>query len=191
MLSNHNKNHSSFRIIEPKRFQQAQQTPVKLSSQQIPVLSHKNDEYNNNNNSGSSNNVANFNYQYNANISQSRGLNNSFTNSYQMQQQHNQERQPLYKQSSNSIHQFSNTNSNPIHHQYQHHNHQHQNHNHRNRNLSDTDSSYIPGKFIFRNDSFFFNSKIRHFSFFGDFWQLFPNRLQVEFYSHLFISSAY
>lgn len=49
MLSNHNKNASSFRIIEPKQFQQAQQIPIPLA-QQIPILSvnkHHNNSFTN------------------------------------------------------------------------------------------------------------------------------------------------
>lgn len=49
MLSNHHQSSSSFRIIEPKRFQQAQQIPVSMSNQQIPILSMRsNQTYDNN-----------------------------------------------------------------------------------------------------------------------------------------------
>jgi hypothetical protein len=90
MLSNHNKNTSSFRIIEPKQFQQAQQIPLTLS-QQIPILS-----INNMNNTTINNNTSSCNS--NSNLANS----NSFNSKAQQQQ--------------------------------------------RSRNLSDTDSSYIPGK---------------------------------------------
>ena len=156
MLSNHNTTNSSFRIIEPKRFQQAQQMPVKLSSQQIPVLSTKNDD------SYATNNVANFNYPYSAptNNMNARASNN-FSNNYQQQQQQHQQfqteryQQQQQQQSSNNPHQFhpnqqyhqpakQHPNQHHSHHnpsQNQHHPHPH----HRSRNLSDTDSSYIPG----------------------------------------------
>lgn len=39
MISNHNKNMSSFRIIEPKPYQQAQQVQIgQLAQQQIPMI---------------------------------------------------------------------------------------------------------------------------------------------------------
>lgn len=120
MLSNHNKNQSSFRIIEPKQFQQAQQIPVQLSSQQIPILTIKNAS---NNNFTSSSNTLNDLSTNNKNIQ----FHNQYHQHHQQQQQHQ--------------HQAANNQQ-----QYNHHHHHH--HHHRSRNLSDTDSSYIPGKFV-------------------------------------------
>lgn len=41
MLSNHhNQNMSSFRIIEPKPYQQAQQVPLAAAQQQVPIISN-------------------------------------------------------------------------------------------------------------------------------------------------------
>ena len=73
MLSNHNKNTSSFRIIEPKQFQQAQQIPLNLS-QQIPILSINNMNNNNNNNNNKINNNNN-NCNSNGNLANSNSSN--------------------------------------------------------------------------------------------------------------------
>ncbi|RNA00706.1 hypothetical protein BpHYR1_025246 [Brachionus plicatilis] len=47
MISSHNKR-TSFRIIEPKKFHHAQQIPVSLSNQQIPILTLREDNRINN-----------------------------------------------------------------------------------------------------------------------------------------------
>ena len=111
MISNHNKNSSSFRIIEPKKFQHAQQIPVSLSNQQIPILSVR------------------------SNSAVPTHSNFEYSNHHQQQQQ-----QQYYQQ------QYSQQQSQQIKHN-----------NTRVRNLSDTDSSYIPGKHF--NLFFFFQKK--------------------------------
>jgi len=165
MLANHNKNQSSFRIIEPKRFQQAQQIPVKLSSQQIPVLSSSNnlgEDFVVNNSKNLNGSSSSLNFQYST-----LGPN---TNRILNQNNNNNNNNQIYQGQYSSLQQFNASNSGHQHlqqQQYQpfqnqnHHNHHHsqhrqqhsqqqqqhqpQNHN-RTRNLSDTDSSYIPGK---------------------------------------------
>ena len=164
MLANHNKNQSSFRIIEPKRFQQAQQMPVKLSSQQIPVLSSSNnlgEDFVVNNSKNLNGSSSSLNFQYST-----LGPN---TNRILNQNNNNNNNNQIYQGQYSSLQQFNASNSCHQHlqqQQYQpfqnqnHHNHHHsqhrqqhsqqqqhqpQNHN-RTRNLSDTDSSYIPGK---------------------------------------------
>jgi hypothetical protein len=136
MLSNHNKNVSSFRIIEPKQFQQAQQIPIPLA-QQIPILSVKTHNTSMSTNSLPLNSSSSYETTTATSSPQQQhaGYNASAANMHQHHQYNNQYNHHQQQQQ----HQLQ-------HHQQQHHHH----HNHpqyqRTRNLSDTDSSCIPGK---------------------------------------------
>jgi hypothetical protein len=126
MLSNHNKNLSSFRTIEQKQVHRAKQMPINYN-QQEPILSF--------NNSAHTNDI---NCKQNRSISLSSNINAS--NFYHHNQiQYNQHHQ---HQSNHHFNNTYNTNNNINQHYH------HQNHQHRTRNLSDTDSSCIPGKFL-------------------------------------------
>lgn len=121
MISNHNRNNSSFRIIEPKqqsppKFQHAQQTPVNMIQQQIPILS-----VNNNSNSHQSLNSANMYKNVN---NHNGGFNNQM---FLSTSRSNHNIVPINVGHTNSVHYQKNSS--------------------RVRNLSETDSSYIPGKY--------------------------------------------
>ncbi len=128
MISNHNRNNSSFRIIEPKQqsppqYQHAQQTPV-MMQQHIPILSLNNNlqEFNSN-----IYNQNQFNSNSNNNIHQ---INNGLFMSRSNQK---------FQMQNNNHYNNHNGNNNitmPV---------QYQKNSSRIRNLSDTDSSYIPG----------------------------------------------
>ncbi len=135
MISNHNRNNSSFRIIEPKQqpppqFQHAQQTPI-LVQQHIPVLS-----MNNNFQGFQNNNLYNQNFnQFNNNNNNNNIINNHTNNGFFMSQSN----QKFQMQNNNNYNNnINNGISMPV---------QYQKNSSRVRNLSDTDSSYIPGNF--------------------------------------------
>jgi hypothetical protein len=149
MISNHNRTSSSFRIIEPKsmpQYQQAQQMPINMPHQ-IPILTMNNKMSNSNNKSSniSSNSANSLMYLQNNPIlqphhqyQQQQQFISSHHHHHQQQQQQNHYQQPPMLQHHHQM---------PIHHQHnQQQSHSHQQHIHRIRNLSDTDSSYIPGK---------------------------------------------
>ncbi len=125
MLSNHNRANSSFRIIEPKQqsppqYQQAHQSSVNML-QQIPILSMNN----------------------NTMMSQQANFQQSLYSQQQLQQHQYNKSSPFnnstggYYSSSRTSSQQNNNNPNNF----------GQKSGSRVRNMSDTDSSYIPGKF--------------------------------------------
>lgn len=125
MLSNHNRANSSFRIIEPKQqsppqYQQAQQSSVNML-QQIPILSMNHPNNNMDLQVGYQQPNA-FPLQFN----KSSPFNNSTGGYYSSSR--------TSSQNNNHIQNINNPN------------HFVQKANNRVRNLSDTDSSYIPGK---------------------------------------------
>lgn len=127
MISNHNKNMSSFRIIEPKPYQQAQQVQIaQLAQQQIPMIINPSSGQQNGSpialNPGRTTPNGFFVIGNNPNMLQQSSV--SISNSFSQQ------------------HPYQNGGYNIQHHQL----HQQQTPP-RIRNLSDTDSSCIPGKF--------------------------------------------
>lgn len=119
MLSNHhNKNISSFRIIEPKQFQQAQQIPIPVA-QQIPILSVKNPHINTSTKS--------LPMMYGVNGGGATGMNMGAVAGAPVSYEH-----PAAYMSNQSSSSANN----------------HQQFQQRTRNLSDTDSSCIPGTFL-------------------------------------------
>ncbi|CAF0716070.1 unnamed protein product [Brachionus calyciflorus] len=98
MISNHNKNSSSFRIIEPRKFQHAQQIPVSLSNQQIPILSVR---------SNSAVPTSNSNFEFSSTNQQQQQY-------YQYQQQQQQQQQQQIKQNNYRIRNLSDTDSSCI-----------------------------------------------------------------------------
>ena len=122
MLSNHNQSQSSFRIIEPKRFQHAQDDSRHMPVQQMPNFWFPNNSNASNLSSQNANlsmmNNTNSNYEFvNRNFHNN---NSSLGSGYFFQQQQNQQQFNIAQQ-------------------------QNQNQQPRLRNLSDTDSSYVPG----------------------------------------------
>jgi hypothetical protein len=145
MLSNHNQQASSFRIIEPRRYQppqQPQQQDNLINNSSLYHAPSGNSSSNLNNNANVNiSNPSNFvDFVHNRSFHNSNSLNTSGQSSgyfYQQQQQQQQQQQIQQQQQQQNQHHQS------------HHSIQNQNQQPRLRNLSDTDSSYVPGKLNF------------------------------------------